>query len=58
LVAAHFGDRNAARRFGLRTGFVYRPKEYGPARQADKPSPGPFDVMAKDILDLASQLGA
>jgi 2-haloacid dehalogenase len=58
MVAAHTGDLNAARSFGLRTGFIYRPNEYGPQRQADKASPGQFDIVAKDMLDLAAQLGA
>src|SRR6185503_8347476 len=58
MVAAHISDLNAARSFGLRTGFIYRPNEYGPARQADKASPGQFDIVSKDMLDLASQLGA
>jgi 2-haloacid dehalogenase len=58
MCAAHINDLNAARSFGLRTGFVYRPNEYGPAHPGDKASPGQFDVVAKDILDLASQLGA
>jgi len=58
MVAAHIGDLNAARSFGLRTGFIYRPNEYGPTRQADKASPGQFDVVSKDMLDLALQLGA
>src|SRR2546428_12582204 len=57
MVAAHVGDLNAARSFGLRTGFIYRPNEYGPTRQADKASPGQFDVVARDMLDLAAQLG-
>jgi 2-haloacid dehalogenase len=58
MVAAHLGDLNAARSYGLRTGFIYRPNEYGPTRQADKANPGQFDVVSKDMLDLASQLGA
>src|SRR5262249_43983015 len=58
MVAAHIGDLNAARSFGLRTGFIHRPKEYGPTRQADKADAGQFDVVSKDMLDLASQLGA
>lgn len=58
MVAAHINDLNAARGFGLRTGFVRRPNEYGPTRQADNASPGQFDVVARDITDLASQLGA
>jgi 2-haloacid dehalogenase len=58
MVAAHINDLNAARSFGLRTGFVHRPNEYGPTRQADNASPGQFDVVTRDIADLASQLGA
>jgi 2-haloacid dehalogenase len=58
MVAAHINDLNAARSFGLRTGFVHRPNEYGPIRQADSASPGQFDIVSRDILDLASQLGA
>src|ERR1041385_6097422 len=61
MTAAHVQDLNAAHALGLRTGFVYRPNEYGPAervRHADKASPGQFDVVAKDIVDLAAQLGA
>ncbi len=58
MVAAHINDLNAARSFGLRTGFIYRPNEYGPSRQPAKANPGQFDIIAKDMLDLASQLGA
>lgn len=58
MVAAHLGDLKAARSCGLRTGFVYRPDERGPGGRADKASPGEFDVVARDMLDLASQLGA
>src|SRR4030095_14306326 len=58
MVAAHLGDLNAARSFGLLTGFIHRPNEYGPTRQADKANPDQFDVVSKDMLDLASQLGA
>jgi 2-haloacid dehalogenase len=57
MVAAHINDLNAAHSFGLQTGFIYRPKEYGPAKEADKANPGQFDVVAKDMLDLATQLG-
>ena len=58
MVAAHIGDLNAARSFGLRTGFIHRPKEYGPTRQADVAKPGQFDVVSRDMIDLASQMGA
>ena len=58
MAAAHSGDLNSARSFGLRTGFIHRPNEYGPTRQADNAKPGEFDVVAKDMLGLAAQLGA
>ena len=58
MVAAHVGDLNAARALGLRTGFIYRPNEFGPNGKPDKANPGQFDVVAKDMIDLASQLGA
>jgi len=58
MCAAHIGDLNAARSYGLRTGFIHRPNEYGPTRQADKAATGQFDVVSKDMIDLATQLGA
>src|SRR5690242_17284618 len=57
MVAAHINDLEAARSFGLRTGFIYRPNEYEPDRQADHATSGQFDGVSKDMLDLASQLG-
>jgi 2-haloacid dehalogenase len=58
MCAAHSSDLASARSFGLRTGFIHRPDEYGPTRKADDARPGDFDVVSTDILDLASQLGA
>lgn len=58
MCAAHRGDLGSARSFGLRTGFIHRPNEYGPVKQGDKASPGDFDVVANDMVDLASKLGA
>jgi 2-haloacid dehalogenase len=58
MCAAHSSDLMSARSFGLRTGFIHRPKEYGPTRQADDAKAGDFDVVATDMLNLASQLGA
>lgn len=58
MTAAHRGDLEAARSFGLRTGFIHRPGEYGPTRRADTAKPGDFDVVASDMLDLASKMGA
>lgn len=58
MCAAHAGDLTAARSCGLRTGFIYRPDEYGPARKPNDAKPGDFDVVSSSMLDLASKLGA
>lgn len=58
MGAAHANDLDAARSFGLKTGFVYRPNEHGPGGVADKAAAGQYDVVAKDMVDLATQLGA
>jgi 2-haloacid dehalogenase len=58
MTAAHRGDLEAARSFGLRTAFIHRPKEYGPAGRADTAKTGEFDVVASDAIDLAAKLGA
>jgi 2-haloacid dehalogenase len=57
MVAAHNGDLAAARSFGLRTAFVPRPQEYGPDGPKDVTPAQPWDVIARDFEDLASQLG-
>jgi 2-haloacid dehalogenase len=57
MTAAHRSDLEAARSFGLRTGFIYRPDEYGSTRKADTAKAGEFDVVAGDTLDLATKLG-
>ncbi|HUA20477.1 MAG TPA: haloacid dehalogenase type II [Bryobacteraceae bacterium] len=58
MCAAHRNDLSAARGFGIRTGFIHRPKEYGPTRKADDAKPGDFDAVSENILDLAAKLGA
>ena len=58
MCAAHSADLRSASSFGLHTGFIQRPNEYGPARKADDAKPGDFDVLSTDIADLASKLGA
>lgn len=59
MCAAHLGDLQAARGCGLRTGFIYRPHEYGDSSYAvpDKAKPGDFDVVSVSIVDLADQMG-
>jgi 2-haloacid dehalogenase len=56
MCAAHVYDLQAARSHGLRTGFIYRPTEYGPG-PADKANPGDFDIVASSLANLAQQLG-
>jgi 2-haloacid dehalogenase len=60
MCAAHVSDLEAARRNGLRTGFVYRPDEFGngSAGVPDKASPGDFDIVSVSAVDLARQMGA
>ncbi|MGY2047526.1 haloacid dehalogenase type II [Methylobacterium sp. JK268] len=57
MVAAHSSDLAAAAASGLRTAHIARPDEWGPA--TGEAGPGvPVDVAARDIEDLARQLGA
>ncbi len=54
MVACHPGDLQAARRAGLRTGFIPRPAEWG--RAAAPPPPADADIAADDLIALAAQL--
>jgi 2-haloacid dehalogenase len=58
MVAAHNGDLHAAAAVGMRTAFVLRPTEHGPAQTTDLAPDGPWDVVALDLMDLADRLGA
>jgi len=58
MVAAHGADLNAARNCGLRTGFIARPNEFGPGAKTEQVSPGQFDVVSRDAVDLARKMGA
>lgn len=60
MVAAHKTDLEAARSHGLRTGFIYRPNEFGngSAGVPDKAKVGDYDVVSVSATDLAQQLGA
>jgi len=53
MVACHPGDLQAARRAGLRTAFIPRPAEWGPAAP---PPPPDADIVADDLLALAALL--
>lgn len=50
LVAAHNNDLQAARACGLKTAYVQRPTE-------DARPDGDWDIVARDLVDLANQLG-
>src|SRR5690348_1454353 len=60
MVAAHTQDLQAARSGGLRTGFIYRPNEFGggAAGTPAKAQPGDFDVVSTSAIDLAHHLGS
>ncbi len=57
MAAAHNGDLAAAQKVGLMTAFLPRPTEYGPLQSRDYVAEGNWDYVAKDIEDLAGQLG-
>ena len=56
MVAAHKGDLRAAQAAGMRTAFVERPLEKGPAGGADRLPDAESDLEAIDFIDLAHQL--
>lgn len=57
MVAAHHEDLAAARACGLATAYIERPLEFGAAHRKDV-SPRPQNGWhARDLLDLAEQLG-
>jgi len=57
MAAAHNGDLGSARKCGLMTAFWPRPTEYGPHQKRDYEAEQDWDIVAKDIEDLAAQLG-
>ena len=57
LVAAHDNDLKAAQAAGLHTALVPRPQEWGPNSPPLPPPDPSFDFVARDMGDLASQLG-
>lgn len=58
MVAAHNNDLAAARACGLRTAFVLRPTEHGPAQSTDLRPAQDWDVVADSFEALADALGA
>jgi len=57
MVAAHSFDLRGARAAGLKTALVIRPHEFGPDGQPDLQPDPEFDWCARDLSDLADQLG-
>jgi 2-haloacid dehalogenase len=57
LAAAHNNDLAAARKCGFRTAFMPRPTEHGPGQTSNLTPAQDWDVVAKDMEDLATQLG-
>jgi 2-haloacid dehalogenase len=53
LVACHPSDLRAARSNGLRTAYVRRPREHGPATHLPEVTEGEFDWVADDFGHLA-----
>ncbi len=58
MAAAHNQDLAAARACGLKTAFFPRPTEYGPHQSRDVSAEQEWDVVARDIEDLAARMGA
>jgi len=58
MVAAHNHDIGGAKACGLRTCFVPRPREHGPAQRTDLAPEHDPDLVAEDFGALASALGA
>jgi 2-haloacid dehalogenase len=57
MCAAHNDDLAAARKVGLKTAFWPRPTEHGPEQKTNLAATEKWDVVAKDIRDLATQMG-
>jgi 2-haloacid dehalogenase len=58
MVAAHNYDLRAARELGMQTAFIPRPSEFGPDQTSDLCAEESWDVVARDLEDLAARLGA
>lgn len=56
LVAAHNDDLLAAKAEGMRTAFVSRPTEYGPAQRENIVAASGIDIAVRDLGELADYL--
>jgi len=57
MVAAHNNDLKAAQKLGLKTAFVPRPTEYGPLQKYDFEAEGDWNLVARDFVEIADQMG-
>ena len=57
MCVAHNNDLAAARSLGLRTAFIARPTEHGPAQKSDLAPEQDWDVVAASVEELAERLG-
>lgn len=58
MVAAHNYDLEAAAACGLQCAFVPRPEEFGPKGEAELKPSRDWQFVAKDLNDLAGQMGS
>ena len=56
MVAAHNDDLHAAREAGLQTAFLPRPLEFGDGGYTESGPTGDWEIVARDISDLAARL--
>lgn len=57
MVAAHNDDLKAALENGMRTVFIRRPTEHGPAQTQDLRATQDWDVIANSLIEAADALG-
>ena len=57
MVAAHQTDLQGPKRLGLRTAYVHRPYEGGSSGTPQMPVAGTFDLIARDLREVATLLG-
>ena len=58
MCAAHNNDLRAAQAAGLKTAFIPRPTEYGPGQKTDLAPTGEWNIVARDIQELASLMNS
>lgn len=58
MCAAHNNDLGAARALGLKTAFIPRPFEYGQGQETDLVAEEAWDIVASDMNEFATLMGA